>query len=207
MRYFKFLKGIFMSLKIGFIGSPGSGKSVLAGLFLAELLQRGHNGTRLVTEVATEFLGQGHEITLDAQRTITERQITREDYNDKCHFNPILCDSVGYFGFVYREFHLEKNHVSRREYDRTMNYIQDTKDKYLKRYPITIYSPLFDDTSKLGKFRIHGSEDSEKIDKIIRKMLDSTDSRVFKAPNKVEERSLFVRETCAIIEQEYLKKK
>jgi tRNA uridine 5-carbamoylmethylation protein Kti12 len=182
-----------MTYKIGLVGAPSSGKSVLATRLTAELLERGVHGSKLVTEYALEYLGMGKPITkLEHQVHITTRQMSEERYAEKCNFNPIICDSALWIGKVYAELNLKNMpKITQQNQDDVDAYLVKC-DKYKEHYDLCIYVPLFSRKSELNTFRVHNAEQAMEIDKLIRNELKGV-KNVIKAPKSLKDRESFIK--------------
>jgi hypothetical protein len=180
-----------MTYKIGIVGAPSSGKSVLACRLTAEIMERGLSGARMVTEYALEHLGQGKPIDkLDHQALISTRQISAERYASKCNFNPIICDSAIWIGKVYINHNSLKNNCGILTMDEA-EYVQQM-DRFKEAYNMTIYVPLFSKKSELNTFRIHDNEQAVELDKLIKSELKQA-RNVIKAPKLLKDRESFVK--------------
>lgn len=194
-------------MKIGFVGGPGSGKTVLAAKLYARLLELGLFSTRLVPEYAQEFLGSGGIIIPDAQITISNFQRQKEEYNIACGFSPIICDSAIWLGAIYMQYNLLCNmeDFPRSKYD---NYIQETLDTY-SEYDYMIYVPLFDQETKTNEFRVHDNSQSTDIDHMILKVIEAkknSSTICFNAPEDLELRDAFVDSVARKILESHQKK-
>ena len=172
---------------IGICGAPGSGKSTLAARLYAELLERGINSSRLVTEYATEWLGQGNKIESFDQRIISITQEDREYYAQFSGFDPIICDSALWMGAVYTELGF-----SGPPKDLERELVIGLYHRTLNRYDMTIYVPLFDDEGRLNTFRIHNAEQSKQVDAAIVEKLKSV-KEVRHAPIFLREREEWIK--------------
>ena len=179
-----------MTFKIGIVGAPSSGKSVLACRLTAELMERGIHGARLVTEYAIEHLGMGNTIArLADQENISSRQISEERYASKCNFNPLICDSAIWIGKVYILHKAVKNTKQNQEF---VDAYLEKMDKYKDQYDMTIFVPLFSKKAELNTFRIHDNTQAIDLDKIIREEL-KTIKNVMKAPKLLKDREAFIK--------------
>ena len=186
-----------MTYLIGIVGAPGSGKSVIAARLYAELLERGINSSRLVTEAAAEYLGRGNTIiNLDGQIEITDEQIKKEEYNSKCNFNPIICDSAIWLGSIYREFYINNNPESKNDLSET-EYIENNYET-IHDYAMTVYVPLFHMGDKINNFRIHDGSQSREIDKLIENRL-SVVPNLYSATKFLNDREHFIKYLAGII--------
>ena len=171
---------------IGICGAPGSGKSTLAARLYAELMELGINGSRLVTEFAVEFLGQGNKIDTRTQRIISITQEDREQYSIDSKFNPIICDSCIWMGAVYAEVGWGE---TPKDLDREM--VNGLYHRTLNRYDLTIYVPLFDVVDKTNTFRIHNAEQSKIVDAAIQQKLKLVNDWVM-APTQLKDRTSWI---------------
>ena len=180
---------------IGIVGAPGSGKSTLAARLYADLMELGINSSRLVTEFAVEWLGQGNEINTRTQRIISITQEDREQYSIDSKFDPIICDSVIWLGAVYAELGWGE---APKDLDREM--VNGLYHRTLNRYDITIYVPLFDAVDKTNTFRIHNAEQSKRVDDLIREKLKLVkNGNWVQSPKKIEERSAWIKNAASFI--------
>lgn len=182
-------------MRIAVIGAPGSGKTTFSARLYAELLERGLNSTRLVTEYAQEWLGQDKEIDFVGQKNITKYQNEREEYTESCGFSPIVCDSAIWLGAVYREYWLENNSNSRRYSDNDMEYMITTM-KHINKYDMTFYVPMWTKCSELvelSEFRIHDNSESSVIDKKILRCLQKHKINYHKVPQELSDREQFIK--------------
>lgn len=181
-------------MRIAFVGAPGSGKSTFSARLYAELLENGLTSTRLVTEYAQEWLGQGKIIDFEGQKEITKIQLGREEYTEGCGFSPTLCDSGLWLGAVYREYWLEKNIDRPRYTNADMEYMYETI-RYINRYDMTIYVPMWKNFNEAqsNEFRIHDSEDSRELDQKILHSLQKYKIDYHKVPRKLSDREYFVK--------------
>jgi len=204
-----------MTIKIGILGSPGSGKTVLAARLYAELLERGVYGTRLVTEYAHEYLGQGNKLdTMHAQQEVTDKQLHREITAEESNFNPIICDSCLWIAGIYLNYRLDTQGFSNAERDMfephytEQDYLKQ-KDEYIERldkicdYDYTIYVPLFDKTDKSNTFRLHDGNQSYELDLRMKEKLKQFDN-VRRAPKKLSDREYFIKLIASEIEEKLL---
>lgn len=175
-----------MTYKIGVVGAPSSGKTCLSARVHAEILERGINSCKLVTEFALDYLGMGNPIeTLENQSFITDEQIQLEERAKLCNYNPIVCDSCIWIGKVYI---LHNNKVLTEDMQEYIEKVEKFKDLY----DMTIYVPLFSKKSQLNTFRVHDSEAATELDKLIKTELKGA-KNVIKAPKSLKDRESFIK--------------
>ena len=187
-------------MKIGFIGAPGSGKTVLAAKLYAKLLENGVYSTRLVSEYAQDFLGSGGIITPETQIEITEKQKQLENATIKNNYLPIVCDSAIWLGAIYMRYNIVSHRIE--PTNKILNYIDNTMDTF-HDYEYLVYVPLFNEESKENEFRVHDFSDAEQIDRMIfETILDKSKlGQTFHAPDELHEREAFLDRICVGIRQ------
>lgn len=188
-----------MTIKIGFVGAPGSGKTTLAAQMYSDLLKYGCATARLVPEFAQEFLGAGETINQETQPLITLEQTNREIAASSAKFSPLVCDSAIWLGAIYAEYSANVNNLERtKEFE---EYLEATYASHAN-YDYIVYVPLFDNTSKTNAHRIHDEESAKAIDVMIRDFLnrkhnDKVD--IWEAPTSLGNRTLFSYELAVKI--------
>lgn len=188
------------SFKIAIVGAPGSGKTTLAARLYARLLERGLYSSRLISEYATEWLGQGNDIDIKSQQHITSEQIAREKYNANCNFSPLICDSGVFLGAIYGEYWMENNWARARWPDHVRSYLEDTYDTIFE-YDMVIYVPPFTNSNQENSFRVHTGEMSKKIDHMIRVEIQGLEDTILlrHAPSQLHSRDKFIEEIATEI--------
>ncbi len=194
-----------MTIKIGFVGAPGSGKTTLAASLYAELLKRGVSTARLVPEAAQEHIGSGKEINIQTQQEITLEQINRELKAESCGFDVLVCDSAAWLGSLYMRYNLATNNIPP---TKALDYYMDEGDGLYHTYDYMIYVPLFVESSQISKHRIHDYSQSEHIDALINQYLHTkanADTIIERAPRDLGGRNLFIYDLATEISKKHSK--
>jgi hypothetical protein len=169
-------------MRIGLCGAPLSGKTTLGAMLYTEFLKQGVEGAYLIDEYAKHHLAMGLPIkTEHDQRTISNRQMNREDFFEGAAFNPFICDSCVWLGKVYMDLNgWNSDEVYLKEMDS-------------HTYDVTIYIPLQDVTGETSEFRVHDGMQSARIAYLIEQEL-LTKSGVIYAPVNYKDRDEWVKQ-------------
>lgn len=191
-----------VAYRIGLVGSPGSGKTVLAAKLYARLLEEGIYSTRLVSEYAHEYLGMKRKLNcIQDQTKVTKTQISREMDAIKCSFSPIICDSAVFVAKTYLEYRWSKGEYSEHEKSLLRNvskmeisesFISLCADiERVSNYSMLIYVPLIDLTNKENLYRIQNAQQSLEISNMMLNDLSNRKNVVY-CPTNIEDRDSFI---------------
>lgn len=183
-------------MKIGLVGAPGAGKTVLGASLHKELLLLGVPSF-LVSEYAREFYARNNAcFTVEDQEEIFEEQSQRE-YGLRGINGVVICDAVTWNTKVYLERYFTTDDPL---YDYLFNKASVAKSS--KGYDLTVFVPLFDERSRLETGRVHNYEESSILEGMFIKELES-ESEVIRASTNLIEREAFVKRLALKIKERF----
>jgi len=154
-------------IKIGFCGTPSSGKTTVAQNFASTLRFATQKKVELVDEFARWFVANFGETTVEDQYLIAHRQIDKERSVDS-NIDYLITDSPAFLSLIYAYMGMDWKSKKSVFY---LNELYSLLSDQFHAYDHIFYFPLLDNTTDDGK-RIHTDiKILKNIDSLIRGFL------------------------------------